>query len=352
MALLFIDGFDTQTSVANTLLRYDSDSVAGGLSISSSHARTSNCALRDTNQAAFEVKKTLPSSYQTLIVGINLDSSTNGVQPDDDILNFYDGTNLQLKLRLLGGATSTSLRAINGQGTTLGTSTASFTQGSHYIEVIATFHSSTGAVTIYLDGVNVLALTGVRTTGSGGNQATKVSFASTRTFGWSGYDDYYICDSSGAAPWNTVISGGNPNNLPKVGTKTISGTGNLAQWTPLSGLNYTQVNESDMNSDTSYNSTYTIGASDLYSLTSSGLTTNIIYGVQATSWTKLDSTGSRTASMEWKSGATVYDGSIFTENGTSSYTPHMEMKTLDPNTNAQWTRANLDALQIGMKLQS
>jgi hypothetical protein len=137
-----------------------------------------------------------------------------------------------------------------------------------------------------------------------------------------------------------------------VGTKPINGAGASTQWTPDSGSNYARVNEANEDGDASYVFDSVAGDIDLYSLAGSGLTTNVILGVQVTDWLKLDSPGSRGHCIEWRSGGANYDGTTNAITNTASYQPVTEIKTLDPATSAQWTRANLDNLQIGHKVVS
>lgn len=73
------------------------------------------------------------------------------------------------------------------------------------------------------------------------------------------YQDLYICDASGST---------NNSWLGDIRVQAIrpSGAGNYSQFTPLSGSNYENVDDTDIDGDTSYVSGTTVGVRDTYTM--------------------------------------------------------------------------------------
>jgi hypothetical protein len=342
-----MESFDTETSYANIKARYETSSASGSATTGS--GRTGNCL---PLPAGTGLGKTVAQG-PTFFIGVALKMVGDGASPQGNIIELWDGGTKQVYFYLNPGLTITAFR---GNGASLGTTSGAVSLGSwDYFEFKVTIDPAAGIVQVLKNGVVDLNLTGINTRNTANSYASQVRFAYNGDSGFGRQlqaDDIYICDAGGAAPWNTYLSGIDPNRLPRVGTKAINGAGALTQWTPDSGSNYARVNEANEDGDTSYVSDTNAGDIDLYTLAGSGLTTNTILGVQATDWLKLDAAGSRGHCIEWRSGGANYDGATNTITNTAGYQPVTEIKPLDPATSAQWTRANLDALQIGHKVVS
>lgn len=350
MALLWIDSFDDRTSNANFIAKYDASSA---VSLSSVGGRTGNAVQVGTSYGTpYFLTKNL-NNIATVFVGIACLPSTATPSAISKILEGLDGATSQWYVAI---DTAGDIGVYRGDGTNIANTTGGSKLSTtlyNYIELKITTDNSAAVYQVLLNGTSILSGSGVNLRNGTHNYITAFKIRSiTQSGSTMKYDDYYICDDSGSSPWNTYLSGANPNTLPKIGCKVPSGAGNSTQWTPDTGSNYARVSESNPDGDTSYVADTTVGDIDLYALPSSGLTTNPILGVMTTLWTKLDAAGSRGICVEYRSGGTNYDGSTITETVTTGYTPHSEIKMLDPATSAQWTRSNLDALQVGIKVIS
>lgn len=109
----------------------------------------------------------------------------------------------------------------------------------------------------------------------------------------------------------------------------------------------------DMNpppGDTSFVSSSTPGAQDLYLFPN--LTTNptAIYTVAVKSYARLTDTGNRSISLVVQSGSTSSTGSSAAQIPATSYQWADSIFDTDPNTNAAWTKSGLDAAQTGIKV--
>ncbi len=157
-------------------------------------------------------------------------------------------------------------------------------------------------------------------------------------------DDIYICDPSGSL--NTTFLGA-------IKVEAIFPDGDdTSQWTPDSGTtNYTQVDETPPDDDTSYVEADTLDEKDLYTYGSLSVPTGDIRGVMVVSDVKLDAAGAETLVTVCKSGTTESD-----DGGTSvastSYGSVTRILELDPDTSSQWTVSGVNAALFGIKMGS
>ena len=177
--------------------------------------------------------------------------------------------------------------------TSLGTSSAGVSASAYnYIEIDTTIHDSTGAITLKVNGVSVLALTSQDTRNSGTGVITNVimggSGASGPTpyYGYGDFDDFYLIDTTG---------GTNNTFLGDVRVQAIypTGAGNYTQWTPSTGSNYQNVDDNPANDDTDYNSSSTANQKDSFAFGDVTPTSGTVYGVQVNLVTRKDDGGTR-----------------------------------------------------------
>jgi hypothetical protein len=126
--------------------------------------------------------------------------------------------------------------------------------------------------------------------------------------------------------------------------------GHSVQWTPLASTNVSQIDETLVDNDTSYNLSATVGQIDTFNPKNLGTTTPIL-AVQTVITARKDDVGARSISAD------IYDGSTDHINATahgllSSYTGFFDIYETDPSTSAQWTQAGFNARQFGYKMIS
>jgi hypothetical protein len=208
----------------------------------------------------------------------------------------------------------------------------------YYIEISATIHDTTGTCDVRLNGSTVISFTG-DTRNGGGSTIDTVSFLSYAPTYYTYVDDFYICDDSGAAPYNTFLGD------IRIHTLSPSGAGSLTQMTPSSGANYTTVDELP------YSSTdYVRGSAgqvDLYTASDLPAGVGTIYGVQANAVVKKTDAGLLSGRTKLKSGATTVNGAT-TVLGTTDYTV-TDTRQLNPDTSLAWTAGDVNALEVGME---
>ena len=210
-----------------------------------------------------------------------------------------------------------------------------------YVEVRAVIADSGGRIVLKVNGASVIDYTG--DTKNGGTAAsvdmvylTAISSANTDQY----YDDIYLCDATGAAPYNTFLGD------VRVQTLIPNGAGASTQSTPSSGANYTTVDELPY-SATDYVQSNTSGNRDTYTFSDLS-NVGTIYGVQNNFIAKKTDAGSLSLKSAVKSGASVYYGSsavLATNDATVSDT-----RSQDPNTSAAWTQSGVNALEAGFEV--
>lgn len=211
-----------------------------------------------------------------------------------------------------------------------------------YVEVKATIHSSAGSVEVRINQETKLSLTNINTSAGGAGVINQVVLGarpgveSFRKY----HDDFYICDNNGAL--NNDFLGD-----VKVVRLKPNAAGDNTQFTPLSGANYTNVDEAFADGDSSYVSSDTAGNKDLYNVESLASTPASIYGVRATSTLRKNDAGALTARNVLKSGTTTANGSAVSP--LTTYAAFWEHYETDPNTSTAWTNSAISSLQVGIE---
>ena len=219
----------------------------------------------------------------------------------------------------------------------------------NYIEVRAKIDNSAGVIDVHINGVSVTSVSGVDTQATTNAWFDSADFLlvppiNTQTFIWR--DDFDYCDTTtgaGATAANTFLG--------DVRVATLFATGDdSVQWTPNSGSdNFSRINEPAMDSDTSYVSTSTATDQDTYDFEPLINTVGTIFGIQLTVAARKDDAGSRVIKQVLKSGGTTDFGA---DNALPdvTYAYFTDQWILDPNTSANWTRANVNAIAAGVNL--
>lgn len=168
------------------------------------------------------------------------------------------------------------------------------------------------------------------------NQATGAAFVY--------FDDIAINDTNGTVDNSWCGEG-------RIEYRTTNAAGDINQLTPSAGNNFECVDELAQDGDATYVEGSTVDNRDLYNLAASGLaagsTINRVKPVASARDTVAN--GGKIA-LGMKTNATEYFGSDLVL--TTGYTPVQGAEHLvNPNTGVAWTIAELDALQVGVKVR-
>jgi hypothetical protein len=156
---------------------------------------------------------------------------------------------------------------------------------------------------------------------------------------WTYYDDIYFLDASGSV--NNDFLG--PR---KVSVIRPNAAGDDTDWTPDSGNNHDRVKEAVLDGDTSYVETGTTNDQDLYNYEPTVDLTEVS-GIQIMTEAKVTA-GAMELQTISKSGTTEDAHSCGTIISTD-YVTCVAVGELNPDTSLQWTPAEIDAAQFGVK---
>jgi hypothetical protein len=209
----------------------------------------------------------------------------------------------------------------------------------NYYEVSATIATTGGTVVVRVNGQTVVNFTG--NTRNGGTSTNIDAIAQSQYFAASTYDDLYVCDATGPAPWNTFLGD------VRVLTSTPNGAGSSTQFTASSGANYTTVNELPF-SASQYVQSGTVGQRDTYTMADIPATVSSVLGVQNNIITKKTDTGPMNAKPAIVSGGNVYYGAAVPLTGNDVTV--VDVRNINPATGAQWSVTDVNNLEAGAEV--
>lgn len=341
MSLRFLDSFDHYGTAD---LNKKWTTVTNSPTIQSGQGRNGTNSLRCGNTAS--VSKTL-DAQPTWAVGMSFRNTL--LLQDSLILQFFDAATIQCGLRL---NTDGTLSVVRGTGTTVagGTSSAGnflVANTVYHVEMKVTIADaiSAGSCVVRVNGLTwITVTTGEDLKSTANATANIIRVGSSLNLGNCDIDDVYICDGTGSA--NNGLLGD-----VMVSVLRPSGAGNSTGWTPSAGSNYQNVDETTSDGDTTYNSTATPGAVDLYALDDLAANPGAIKGLQWNAMIRKDDASSYVLNRVIRTGGVDYTGSTSIAPNTT-YVNYHEIFDVNPGTSAAWTKSEVDALQAGVKLVS
>ncbi len=337
--LRFIDGFDHYTSDAAVAQKYDALSGTSYYEIFPTTGRREGGCLQLYSGGAyarksFEDRNTWIAGFAFKMVELPTSGSV--------IYRLIDSTGeTQFSVYL---TTSGALEARRGTSTILATSSLSLSAGVwYYIEVKATIHDTAGAAIVRVGEAEVINISGVDTkyTSTVGARTVQIGGINVALVY---YDDYYICDDQGTA---------NNNFLGDVRIDTLYPTapGSSTDFTPTgSANNWDNVNDTNPDGDTGYNSSAVVGDTDLFAFSDLPAVTGTIFGVQANLNARKDDAGTGGMKPVVYLASTEYEGAE--KAMLDSYFDHTSIWELNPNTAVAWTQSDINGAEFGYKVAS
>jgi len=309
--------------------------VAGSVTKQTGQLGGSAMALQSNGQ----YKCFLNGTYTRLIWGARIRTFTNFATNPATIVAFYTGTTAQCGLSF-----NTSGNLIFWRGTpstVLATGATAFTTSSwYYIEIDVTFNSSTGAFNVRINGSgSEISGSGVNTV-AGANQCDAFWFTDSNALNsvvnW--YDDLYLLDpTTGSSPYTSMLG------VCRVET-LFPAAASATSWTPNASTNVSRVQETSMDSDTTYNSTPTTGQ-DTFTHGALSSTPATIFAAAVRAVVRKDQTSNPTAQTILVSGATTQAGAVNTQ--ATTYLTMRDIYLNDPNTGSAWTATGINNAAIG-----
>jgi hypothetical protein len=334
MALIFTDGFDaykTTGAAISTVVR--KWSFVNTLIVDAAGRNQGRCIQNNTGNLTTNIF----TSQATWIFGFAFKRLFS--QNNYSLVQVYDTGTVQVKLNF---NTSNNFEVTLGTGGVIASGTFIPIIGVWYfIEFKCTINNSTGAVSVKVNGTTDISASSVDTQVSGNASANKFELANTGSSNF--YDDIYICDSTGSF---------NNDFLGDVCVETIfpDGAGNSTTWTPLSGSNFSNVDEIAVDDDTSYVSTATATNVDTYTYGNLSFANTVVKGLSVNVVNRKDDAGARTLAPVVRSGGTDYVGT--TQSSFDSYTDAWQAYDTNPDTSTAWTPSEVNGAEFGAKLIS
>jgi hypothetical protein len=213
----------------------------------------------------------------------------------------------------------------------------------YWLSINTTINNTTGAVTVKLNDINIITLTGQNTRGTTSNNYANRVYIKSVNYYSSYIDDVIITDTLGSK-YNDVLL-----------EKTIkayypNADGTINDWTPSTGSRYTCVNETSTNNgDTNYISSSTAGNIQLFTM---GDTNNVnnLDAVQISALAKKDDAAVRTLRTVLRTGSTNYEG--VDQSLSSTYQAYTTIYETNPNTGSNWDQTSFNGIEAGVKVQS
>jgi len=135
----------------------------------------------------------------------------------------------------------------------------------------------------------------------------------------------------------------------RVGIQRVNGNGDNIDFVPSAGDNWENVDEIPIDGDTTYNQGLVSGEYDLYNLEPCGLSNvSILRG-----WIEARARKTK-ASPETVLLGLKTDGTEYWNDSHNLMLSHSNIRrdhTINPKTGSAWTIADLDALQVGFKVE-
>lgn len=342
MALRWIDSFDTYAT-ADFDLHYEKR--VGAPAITGSGRNGSGLSITDAN-SPFRILSKVFADYQaTWIVGFALNIITYS-GADKEIMQIVDGPGAVTHVTMWYQNSTNKLYLSGAWGSTLGTTVIS--AGTwYYVEVKVTIDNSAGAYEFRVNNTVEASASGVDTNNGGSNSANVIALragGSTSTSRERRFDDYYICDGSGSAPYNDFLGDCRVEAIFPSGDGATSGmTGSDGN----SVNNSLLVDETNENADTDYVESSSSGTKDTYAMTNVTPTSGSVYAVMPIPIAKKTNAGDRSVKSVARLSSTEVDSAATTLS--TDYAACPDIRTTKPG-GGVWTITDVNAAEFGVKV--
>lgn len=326
MSLVFIDGFD-HYATADILKKWDK---CANCSINTNYSAHGTSCMYINGAQISELGKNL-NNLQTVVVGFRFRPV---VLSNNTFLRFMDGSSIQVQF----GLTENGEIAAYRNDTLLGTSSGANIKANdyQYLEFKAYIHDTAGTIEVKAKGGSVLSLSSIDTKNTANAYITSVNFYEYYTLSFY-MDDFYIDD----ADFQGDV---------KVETIYPSGAGTTTSWDASTGSNYECVDEATQNGDTDYISTATADEIDTYTMGDLTTTVGTVKGIQTNIIARKDDAGTRSIAPVLRPASTDRIGT--TINLSDSYVDYMQIYNTNPEDSGAWELADINGLEVGVKLIS
>lgn len=339
MALLFIDSFD-HYQTADLLAKWTTV-TGGGAAVIPGGGRCGSQALQIGGVAS--ILKGITFGSTTGVFGFAWRAD---VQINNEIALAWiagpTGDHLYLRRRLDGSLVISRNNGVAG-GQELGVSAVDIIRLAAYYYIEFGFKiDGAGTVEIRVNGSAVLTFAGNTVGLNAGTTPSAVGFLGSGNTTWT-FDDVYVVDSIGAAPWNTFLGDVRCEYLRP------DGAGAEQLWDVIGAASHWQAvdDSATPDGDTSYIFTASQGLTDVETYQGTGLPSGSIYGVQVNLYARKTDSGARSIAPVVRHAGVDHIGTN-QQPSFASYIYGIQLYMLNPGTGLAWTIADVNALEVGV----
>jgi len=349
MSLLFWDSFDHYATgdLTEKWTSLATNDASGTIDAAYGRNGTNGLRVYASHYGYYRLRATLSSSPTTVVFGFAF------YAPRMPVVGGYvtaccvlDGATVQASLRVLQDGT---IQVWRGLTTAL---VASSSPGAfpcpgcwHYLEAKITIGGAAGAAEVRVNTAEVINASGLNTQVSGAAQVTQFQIYGDNVAIYDSYyyDDLYVLDTAGAT-CNDFLGD------IRVYLLMPEGAGAHADWTPLVGANWQEVDDNPPDDDTTYNASNTVTDRDSFEMEDMpGGWTGTIHAVGVAVNSRRDDAVAHELEPSVRSGGTDYDGAAeLIDDDYSFY--NLCAWEVDPDTAAAWILAGVNAMECGYEL--
>jgi hypothetical protein len=337
------EGFDHQSAqsdlLAGTIWTFINS--IGSLSANTPYGTGNSLAVQVSAAAlanpGYAVYNCGPATLPRAVLGVMTQSSIFTNLGTD--IGFMSGPIVQIFCRLIGSTIFVyrgSPSAPTLISTILNVIPAS---GWFYLELsVVIAASSGGSLVINVNGTQVASYSSITTSSDGTPRLNGIllgGLSAKNTTNTYLFDDIYVATTF-LGPLRVV-------------TMFPSGNGSQVQFLTNGAVNFQQVDDIAMDSDSSYNFSSTFALIDEFTMTDVPSTTSNIIALKVTMAARKDALSSRSMGTLVLSSATIGNGVSYVL--FNNYQYFSDIYLLDPHTATSWTNAAINAVQIGYKIR-
>jgi len=353
MGITYIENFTAWASIASSFSEVDAmTNTVGQLSIQPGNRAASSCMQGSyvNNGSAWYHKNLLRTASTVWLTWRSSCDVAPGGSTCMSLFRFEE--NGGPAHVIIGYTPNYELCAYNHNKTVLYGKGPILTQLSWHQFVAKIFISNTvGTIEVRMDGIAtpIINLTGLDTQNGGAGNISRLVVGETIALtspsavlnSQSRVMDIAIWDNDGNSPSGWVGD-------VRVDDYTPSGAGTTTQWTPLSGTNFSNVDEAAADYDVTYVGTTTNGYIDTYAMNNVTHNPPNIYSVSPNVVAKKVDAGAAQIKTKMISGATTSTGAANTLT-MGTYIRYINHYGANPDTATAWTVATVNALEAGME---
>lgn len=271
-------------------------------------------------------------------IGFAVKFEALGIQPDGfgkvflQILDIDGNTQYTVSVNVLG-----EIRMQNAKTGEIGLASGRRVLNNtwHYLELLI-HHQEQGRMNLFIDGMEQFDLAG-NYLPAPTNQIGRLRLWTTNGSSVFLVDDMYCLDGA-----DEVLGECRIQMLEPSMDSQVEWTGNPG------GGNFANVDDPNVDSDTTYNYSNTVGAKDYFKSTQIEVNPSVIHAIGTVLAARKEDSGTRTIRSKVRSGGV--EGNGHNENLTTDYIWSRDIYTLDPQGNVPWTKARVNNLDIGYEL--